>query len=573
MKTKNFNESSEATCDMCGQEGHEDGFDIVPGYGNICPDCQEQVKKMGGAKGEPISSKTMNAESKKPENWMGVPHSQFLYHGDWSDPEVYYKGFYLNYWDLIEGPLEVYREEHPEDKDEKGFDDWFEKEGPATAQGYLDDMVYAYTGDLPSKNWLGIKGAYLLNDYKTEKDYVFYNGWRIEMSDIQDECGFYDEYEEFREFLEMAESDRKNKIKVKAALDKCKSQGELYCEGFKEMWDSVKKGASDLGNKAKAGLKKMGKAIGDVFKGPFRKGDHIVMKGEDGEEFKGTIKSYDMGDKVYEVMLGNAVNEGLQEDVLDMPDRVTELEQEIEKLWVRLGDLPGDKNEVVLNLISKYVELEQLEPGRVDFEESTMVNEGLEEDVLNMPDRNQEIDVQLKKNEEELYNMLSDEYKDNEFKFHHHSKFDELLEERDALVEELCGCRGLMKEETREERAYLRSIGEYDSYLGKKKSAKKPAKRKWGGASKKSAKKPVRTSMRHPVAKKEYKYSFSASGFGTKTYSFPSEEECLKEMKQDAEATAMEYGGEVQWWDDKECVVTDEEGQELGTFEYLGARR
>ena len=44
-------------------------------------------------------------------------------------------------------------------------------------------------------------------------------------------------------------------------------------------------------------------------------------------------------------------------------------------------------------------------------------------------------------------------------------------------------------------------------------------------------------------------------------------------MKQDAEATAAEYNGEVQWWDDKECVVVDGDGQELGSFEYLGARR
>lgn len=55
-----------------------------------------------------------------------------------------------------------------------------------------------------------------------------------------------------------------------------------------------------------------------------------------------------------------------EEEVLDMPDRVTELEQEIERLWKRLGDI-GDKDEIVLDLISRYVELEELEPGRVDF--------------------------------------------------------------------------------------------------------------------------------------------------------------------------------------------------------------
>ena len=57
-------------------------------------------------------------------------------------------------------------------------------------------------------------------------------------------------------------------------------------------------------------------------------------------------------------------SEGLQEDVMEMPDRVDELEKEIEKLWVRLGDVD---TETVLELVSKYVELEKLEPGRVDF--------------------------------------------------------------------------------------------------------------------------------------------------------------------------------------------------------------
>lgn len=148
-----------------------------------------------------------------------------------------------------------------------------------------------------------------------------------------------------------------------------------------ESWigDKVKSGWQ----KVKDGAKKVSKAIGDAFKGPFRKGDQIVMKGEDGEEFKGTIKSFDLGDKTYEVLLGNAVNEewegkGLEERIQEMPDRVDELESEIERLWKRLGDI-GDKDEIVLNLISKYVELEKIEPGRVDFEESCVMDESSED--------------------------------------------------------------------------------------------------------------------------------------------------------------------------------------------------
>lgn len=135
----------------------------------------------------------------------------------------------------------------------------------------------------------------------------------------------------------------------------CMSRSK-YDEGWlgdkmKAGWDAVKSGA-----------KKVGKAIGDVFNGPFRKGDHIVMKGEDGEEFKGTIKRFDMDDKTYEVLLGNSVNEGLEEDVLGMPDRVEELDEEIDRLWRRLGDV-DDKT--VSKLILACVELEKLEPGRL----------------------------------------------------------------------------------------------------------------------------------------------------------------------------------------------------------------
>ena len=77
---------------------------------------------------------------------------------------------------------------------------------------------------------------------------------------------------------------------------------QLLEEGFK---DAMKAGWE----KVKSGAKKVGKAIGDAFKGPFRKGDQIVMKGEDGESFKGTITNWDGSEKTYEVMLGKAVSE------------------------------------------------------------------------------------------------------------------------------------------------------------------------------------------------------------------------------------------------------------------------
>lgn len=71
--SKAMSESSEATCDLCGAEGHEDDFEIVPGYGFVCHDCQQEIKKHGGAKGEPISSDTIRGitDEQIDESWLG----------------------------------------------------------------------------------------------------------------------------------------------------------------------------------------------------------------------------------------------------------------------------------------------------------------------------------------------------------------------------------------------------------------------------------------------------------------------------------------------------------------------
>ena len=130
---------------------------------------------------------------------------------------------------------------------------------------------------------------------------------------------------------------------------------------YDESWlgDKMKAGWE----KVKDGAKKFSKAVGDAFKGPFRKGDQIVMKGEDDRQFKGTVMDFDLGKKTYTVMMGNAVNEGLQEDVLDMADREDELVWMIqEKFW----DLAGETDpESLRQLIENCVELERVKPGRL----------------------------------------------------------------------------------------------------------------------------------------------------------------------------------------------------------------
>lgn len=155
---------------------------------------------------------------------------------------------------------------------------------------------------------------------------------------------------------------------------------EFACEidGQKGQYDE-----SWVGDKAKAGwnavksgAKKMAKAVGDAFKGPFRKGDHIVMKGEDGETYKGTIKSFDLGDKTYEVLLGNPVNEDWASDmmsddlgdderfrVMTHGDAITELEDKIENAWVSLEAHSADVDKI-MELVQNYIKLYELEPER-----------------------------------------------------------------------------------------------------------------------------------------------------------------------------------------------------------------
>jgi hypothetical protein len=49
------------------------------------------------------SKKPMKKAQKKEQWWFDIPGAKYIYHGDWSDPEVVYKGFSLNYWDIQDG--------------------------------------------------------------------------------------------------------------------------------------------------------------------------------------------------------------------------------------------------------------------------------------------------------------------------------------------------------------------------------------------------------------------------------------------------------------------------------------
>ena len=76
--------------------------------------------------------------------------------------------------------------------------------------------------------------------------------------------------------------------------DEEESMDESYIgDKVKDGWKKVKDGARKLKTK-----------IGDMFNGPFRKGERVEMSGENGETVKGTITGFDLGDKTYTVLLG-----------------------------------------------------------------------------------------------------------------------------------------------------------------------------------------------------------------------------------------------------------------------------
>ena len=86
-------------------------------------------------------------ESKKNEDWFGIKNAKFIYHGDWNDPEVQYDGVSLNYYDIEDILLDEYREEHPEDKNDKGFDKWMAlPKTKSSIQSALDILVQCGAG-------------------------------------------------------------------------------------------------------------------------------------------------------------------------------------------------------------------------------------------------------------------------------------------------------------------------------------------------------------------------------------------------------------------------------------------
>jgi hypothetical protein len=56
--------------------------------------------------------------------FYGIKPIQYIYHGDWSDPELRYKGHSINYWDFENALYEIFKEEGGQPDNDKAFGEW-----------------------------------------------------------------------------------------------------------------------------------------------------------------------------------------------------------------------------------------------------------------------------------------------------------------------------------------------------------------------------------------------------------------------------------------------------------------
>lgn len=78
--------------------------------------------------------------------YRGIKDIEFVWHGEWSDPALIYKGHSFNYWDVEDALWGDYVEQECEGNADKGDDYAFAlwlKKNTDYVYGYLDDWIAA----------------------------------------------------------------------------------------------------------------------------------------------------------------------------------------------------------------------------------------------------------------------------------------------------------------------------------------------------------------------------------------------------------------------------------------------
>ena len=90
-----------------------------------------------------------NVWTNSKETYRGVPGSTYIWHGEWSDPEILWDGVELNANDVEESLWYSYKddcEENGEQPTEQGYEAWLEEMGTEYIASQLDDLAWAAQG-------------------------------------------------------------------------------------------------------------------------------------------------------------------------------------------------------------------------------------------------------------------------------------------------------------------------------------------------------------------------------------------------------------------------------------------
>lgn len=75
------------------------------------------------------------------ETWRGVPDAIFVSHGEWSDPEIVYKGKSINYYDVEDGLYYSYKSDVENGGFKGSFEEWANQQDPRCLASFLDDYI------------------------------------------------------------------------------------------------------------------------------------------------------------------------------------------------------------------------------------------------------------------------------------------------------------------------------------------------------------------------------------------------------------------------------------------------
>lgn len=86
-----------------------------------------------------------NVWTNSKETYRGVPGSTYIWHGEWSDPEILWNGVELNANDVEDFLWETYEmdcEEIDEQPTQQGYEKWLEDVGTSYIAATLDELAY-----------------------------------------------------------------------------------------------------------------------------------------------------------------------------------------------------------------------------------------------------------------------------------------------------------------------------------------------------------------------------------------------------------------------------------------------